>query len=77
MENRTLEIIEWQERTRDLETSNERLREERESARALAIHLEAELANKEQQIAELTLMVHALHAQVDRLLLHLQQGVEL
>lgn len=77
MLNQTFEIIEWQARTRDLEVANERLREERELARALAANLEAELANKEEQIKQLDQMVDALHAQVDRLRLHLQQGVEL
>lgn len=69
-DNLRAEVMEWQARTTDLETTNERLREERDSARATVHDLTTEVARLEQ-------VIHDLGQQVDRLRLHIQQGVEL
>jgi hypothetical protein len=72
MENNELvaEAIEWQTRAGDLQNAVEKLREERDAARAscdLLLHeiFEANSVNKEQA------------AIIDRLRLHIAQGIEL
>jgi 5,10-methylene-tetrahydrofolate dehydrogenase/methenyl tetrahydrofolate cyclohydrolase len=77
MSDYTAELIEWQARTRDLETSNERLREERENARTLAALLEAELNEKQILVDSYIKQIKTLGAEVERLRIHIQQGVEL
>lgn len=63
-------IQEAQARVADLMTANERLREEREAARATVDLLLHENAALEQSLSDA-------RARIDRLMLHLQQGVEL
>jgi len=60
----------WQSRCDELTVANEQLREQRENARALAQGLEEALTQAEEKIKHLS-------ASVDRLRLHIQQGVEL
>lgn len=71
MNNETMaEMAEWQARTRDLETSLEQVRTERDSARAscdLQMHEIMRLEEENRQLLAL----------VGRLRLHIQQGVEL
>lgn len=63
MNEQMAETMEWQARCRDLETSLEFVREERDLARAALNHQQNE--NRE------------LHALISRLRLHIAQGVEL
>lgn len=60
----------WQARCDELTIANEQLREQRETARGLAQRLEEALTQAEEKVKELS-------ATVDRLRLHIQQGVEL
>lgn len=63
-------IQEAQSRISDLQTVNERLREERDAARSSVDLLLHENAALEESLREA-------RARVDRLMTHLQQGVEL
>jgi len=69
-ESTQTELDLWQSRCDELQVRNEILRDERDKARSLAALLEAELANYDK-------LIHELSATVDRLRLHIQQGVEL
>lgn len=69
-ESDATQIEMWQARCDELQVACERLREERDSARTTAALLEAEFAKHTETIRELT-------AHIDRLRLHIQQGVEL
>lgn len=60
----------WQSRCDALAVANEQLREQRQIARSLAQRLEEALTQSEEKVKELS-------ATVDRLRLHIQQGVEL
>jgi outer membrane murein-binding lipoprotein Lpp len=60
----------WQARCDELSIVNEQLREQRESARSIAQRLEEALTQSEEKVKELS-------ATMDRLRLHIQQGVEL
>lgn len=71
------EVIELQARVADLQHSLERVREERDSARNTAALLEAELADREALLHGYEGLTHDLQKQIDRLRLHIQQGVEL
>jgi hypothetical protein len=73
----TAEIIELQARVADLQNSLDRVREERDAARSTAVLLENACAEKEAMIKEYEHLTHDLLARVDRLQLHIQQGVEL
>ena len=69
-ESEATELEMWQARCDELQVASERLREERDNARNTAALMEAEVAKQTQIISEL-------NAQVDRLRIHIQQGVEL
>lgn len=69
-DNHRAEIIEMQVRLADLQNSNERLREERDAARA-SVDL---LLHENHALMEMT---KQLHGWLDRLRLALAQGVEL
>jgi outer membrane murein-binding lipoprotein Lpp len=69
-ESEATELEMWQARCDELQVASERLREERDNARSTAALMEAEVAKQTQIISEL-------NAQVDRLRIHIQQGVEL
>ena len=69
-ESEATELEMWQARCDELQVTCERLREERDSARNIAALLEAEFAKQMATVADL-------HAQIDRLRIHIQQGVEL
>jgi hypothetical protein len=71
------EVIELQARVADLQHSLERVREERDAARSTAALLEAELADREALLVGYESLTHDLQKQIDRLRLHIQQGVEL
>jgi chromosome segregation ATPase len=71
------EVIELQARVADLQHSLERVREERDAARSTAALLEAELADRESLLVGYESLTHDLQKQIDRLRLHIQQGVEL
>lgn len=73
----TAELIELQARVADLQTSLERVREERDAARSTAALLEDECAEKSIIIQEYDKDLRDLQVQVARLRLHIQQGVEL
>lgn len=73
----TAELIELQARVADLQTSLERVREERDAARSTAALLEAELADREALLHGYEGLTNDLKKQIDRLRLHIQQGVEL
>lgn len=64
------EIVELTQRVADLQSANSRLTEEREAARASVDLLMHEVATLEDRLK-------ASEATVDRLRLHIQQGVEL
>ena len=69
-ETERTELEMWQARCDELHTVTEILRDERDNARTTAMLLEEELAKQTETVREL-------RAQVDRLRLHIQQGVEL
>jgi len=69
-ESEATELEMWQARCDELQVATERLREERDNARTTAALMEAEYAKLSVTVAEL-------HAQIDRLRIHIQQGVEL
>ncbi len=69
-ETERTELEMWQSRCDELHTASELLREERDKARTTAMLLEEELTKQQEAVREL-------RAQVDRLRLHIQQGVEL
>lgn len=71
------EVAEWQARCGDLSTSNELLREERDSALAYAAGQSAKHAILWERVIELEQTVKDQQATIDRLRLHIQQGVEL
>ena len=60
----------WQARCDELSIVNEQLREQRDNARSIAQRLEEALTQSEEKVKELS-------ATMDRLRLHIQQGVEL
>ena len=64
------EIQHWQARCDDLSTANERLREERDIARLELIAAKAMLETSQENLRQA-------NATVDRLRLHIAQGVEL
>ena len=71
------EMMEWQARCRDLETSKEQIREERDVARLQwqNEHEKSELYWG--RIVELESALSKATMQIERLRLHLQQGIEL
>jgi hypothetical protein len=69
-DNLRAELIMEQSRVSDLMTSNEYLREERDEARRFLEETKEELAKTRQALRDAL-------ATVDRLRIHLQQGVEL
>jgi len=69
-DNLRAELIMEQSRVSDLMTSNEYLREERDEARRFLEETKEELAKTKQALRDAL-------ATVDRLRIHLQQGVEL
>ena len=69
-ESMRAEMIEWQVRAADLQNSVERLREERDAARSSIDLLMHESASLEQKI-------HDQQSIIDRLRLHIAQGIEL
>lgn len=69
-ESMRAELIEWQARAADLQNSVERLREERDAARSSIDLLMHEIACLEQEIRKDQSII-------DRLRLHIAQGVEL
>lgn len=69
-ESTQTELDMWQARCDELQVRNEILRDERDAARNTAALLEAELADHDK-------VIHELSATIDRLRLHIQQGVEL
>ena len=78
------ELMEWQARCRDMETSKEQLREERDLLReqrdgAMARWKEAFERSEMywERIVELEAALSKATAQVERLRIHLQQGIEL
>lgn len=71
------ESLEWQARCRDLETVNEELRESRESALTQARTLAADKEFLFQRVTELEEALRAANQKIGRLVLHLQQGIEL
>ena len=71
------ESLEWQARCRDLETANEELREARESALTQARTLAADKEFLFQRVTELEEALRAANQKIGRLVLHLQQGIEL
>lgn len=71
------EMMEWQARCRDLETSKEQIREERDVAR-LQWQIEHEKSELYWgRIVELESALSKATTQIERLRLHLQQGIEL
>ena len=64
------EAIEWQTRAADLQNAVEKIREERDSARASCDLLLHELSEAEAKIKDQV-------ATIDRLRLHIAQGIEL
>lgn len=64
------ELIEWQSRCGDLQNSVERLREERDSARATVDLMLHENHRLEEALREA-------NATISRLRIHIQQGIEL
>lgn len=78
------ELMEWQARCRDMETSKEQLREERDLLREQrdgAMERWKEACDKNEmywvRITELEAALSKATAQVERLRIHLQQGIEL
>jgi hypothetical protein len=69
-DNLRAELIMEQSRVSDLSTANETLREERDEARRFLEEVKEELAKTRQALRDAL-------ATVDRLRIHLQQGVEL
>jgi anion-transporting ArsA/GET3 family ATPase len=69
-DNLRAELIMEQSRVSDLSTANETLREERDEARRFLEETKEELAKTRQALRDAL-------ATVDRLRIHLQQGVEL
>jgi len=71
------ELQHWQGRTDEMQISIERLRESRDEARA---ETERARTSCDLLMAEITRLEHVISeqgARIDRLTLHLQQGVEL
>jgi hypothetical protein len=78
MSNQSIaEIAEWQARCGDLSTSNEQLREERDAALTLAAEHKLKHSILWERVTELEQAIKNQQAIIDRLRLHIQQGVEL
>jgi len=78
------ELMEWQARCRDMETSKEQLREERDLLRAqldsAMKYLREAVTTRElywERIVELEAALSKATAQAERLRINLQQGIEL
>lgn len=71
------EMLEWQARCRDFETSNERIREERDSLINTVVTLRQREDALVTRITELEQLSQKQQTLIDRLTIHVQQGVEL
>lgn len=77
MNDAMAELLEWQARCRDLETSREQLREERDIARKQWQESHAKSEMYWGRILELEAALSNATAQVERFRIHIQQGIEL
>ena len=71
------ELQHWQARTDEMQVTIERIREERDEARLNTEHARASVDLLMAETARLEHIISEQGSRIDRLTLHLQQGIEL